>query len=92
MSSKTIHYCDWDGCKEQRAGKQSLQAFSHSSADASGNGSEQWYAVFDLCIEHLITYTESLTESLERYGKQGKVKMRSPFEIVKDLHINYELR
>lgn len=91
MASVTKHYCDWDGCKKE-ASSLALSAFSHSSADASGNGSEQWYAKFDLCIDHLKIYVEELVESLEKHGRFGAVKSRSPFEIVKGLGIQYELR
>jgi len=92
MSSQIKHYCDWPECKRERAGAQSILVFSHKSPDASGNGSEVWDAVFDLCEIHIFAYLNTLIESLQTYGKRGLVKMRTPFEIVKDLGIKFELR
>jgi hypothetical protein len=92
MAQVTKHYCDWEGCKAERVGERSILAFSHSQMCASGNGSDQWHATFDLCAKHLIDYIYALTEVLERHGRFGPVVKISPFEVVKKLKIKFELR
>lgn len=91
MAQVIKHYCDWKDCKKERAGDRRIQVFSHSCRDASGNGTERWHAVFDLCVEHLFDYTETLIEMLERTGMCGPVKPNTPFEVAKDLKIKFEL-
>jgi hypothetical protein len=78
------YYCDHKDCKKERVGK--VQAFSHDQMDASGNGREYWHGEADLCIEHLLDYTEALIETLEK-GINTK-----PLSLMKILGIKYEIR
>lgn len=90
MSAVTKHYCDWKGCKRERVGR-TLKVFSHTSSDPSGNGSNKWEAAFDLCAEHVMEYVDQLAENVQGYGRFGAVKPRTPFEIVKELQIHFEI-
>jgi hypothetical protein len=91
MAAVTKHYCDWKDCKAERATDEAIQVFSHSRMDASGNGRDNFHASFDLCSQHLVLFTLALIENMERVGRFGAVKPRSPFEIVKSLQIRFEL-
>ncbi len=88
MSQVIKHYCDWKGCKAERAGNDNIGVFSHTSADASGNGHETWYATFDLCANHLLFFVRKLIENSE----QGKKVCKETLQLVKDLEISFELR
>ena len=74
MSKIEKYLCDKFDCKRERAGDGSLQIFSHSTPDASGNGYEHWKATADLCPQHLLEFTRFLIGLIEdnRLPKQLK--------------------
>jgi hypothetical protein len=57
-------YCDRTGCKNERIGEANLTAYLESTRDASGNGSDHWYACFDLCPKHALDLLQTLLTSL----------------------------
>lgn len=65
--------CDVEGCQQERAGDKSLYVYSHSTPDASGNGSEHWQAVFDLCARHLLDFSQALIYNVE--DKKSPIKL-----------------
>lgn len=91
MAAVTKHYCDWKDCKAERAGSKPLHVFKKSTRDASGNGSNDWHATFDLCVGHLAEFTLALIENLEGNNRFGMLKPLSPFEIVEKLQIRFEI-
>lgn len=74
MTQIVKYLCDKKDCKRERAGDRGLHIFSHSTPDASGNGSEQWQASADLCPQHLLEFTQFLIGLIEdkRLPKQLK--------------------
>ena len=81
--------CDREGCKNERIGDKSLNAYLESTRDASGNGSDHWYACFDLCAKHafelLQTLLTSLFDSNEAITKSAK-------ELLKNQGVKWEAR
>lgn len=87
MSQVIKYYCDAKGCKSERAGNESIRVYSHSTRDASGMN-HHWLARFDLCAKCLLNFTDALIDSMEHRGRIGQ---RTPFKIVQDWEIKYEL-
>jgi hypothetical protein len=54
-------YCDAEGCKNERMSN--FHAYLKSTRDASGNGSDHWYAVFDLCAAHAAQLFQAMLEA-----------------------------
>jgi hypothetical protein len=71
-------FCDREGCKKFRAGERSLEIYSHSTPDGSGNGSDDWQACADLCPEHLLAFTQYLIGLIE--DKKVPAKLKDVFE------------
>jgi hypothetical protein len=65
MAKIEKYLCDKKDCKRERAGDHSLQIYSHSTPDASGNGKDDWQANADLCGEHLLSFTQFLIGKIE---------------------------
>lgn len=80
------HICDKRGCKKERAGGRSIQIFSHSTPDASGNGREYWQAKADLCEEHLRDLAQRLIGVIEDRKIPNPLK-----KIFDELDIAYEV-
>ena len=55
--------CDREGCKNERICDKSLSAYLESTRDASGSGSNHWYASFDLCAKHAFELLQTLLTS-----------------------------
>lgn len=89
MATVTKHFCDVEGCREERVGGAPIQAFSHSTRDASGNGYEHWYAQADLCGKHLLVFANSL---IHRIDEPNAYSDKKPIDLMKTLKIKYEER
>lgn len=80
MSDIKITVCDKEGCKKRRTKR--YKVFSHCESDPSGNGSNTWYRVFDLCPEHQREYDRAMNGgNLKDAGK-----------VLRQLRINFDMR
>jgi hypothetical protein len=74
MAKIEKYLCDKIDCKRERAGDKGLHIFSHTTRDASGNGSEKWQAKADLCPQHLLEFTQFLIGLIEDNRLPKKLK------------------
>lgn len=86
MTQVIKYYCNKKGCRQERGGSRSLHIFSHSTPDASGNGSEHWQAVADFCPEHLLQFTQFLVGLIEDKRLPKNLK-----EVYEKFDVSFEL-
>jgi hypothetical protein len=76
----TVTVCDKEGCKKKQTHRNEVYAGTES--DPSGNGSNSWYRVFDLCPEHQ-----------KEWDRKGSgLEFTESYEMLKKLKIHYRVQ
>lgn len=87
---KEIFICDMGNCKRECVGDaaQRLKVYAESTSNAAGGRSDRWHAIFNLCPQHLIEFTNDLLEACS----EGRVlKITDAKSFLKNNGINFEL-